>query len=358
MTIPTDSLLCINALTFSYASTRNVCQSLNFQLQEGDIACLLGPSGCGKTTVLRLVAGFERPSAGSVVLRGHALTAPGVFIEPEQRGIGYVFQDVALFPHLSIAQNIAFGLRRLDASTKAQRVEELLGLVGMQALRERYPHELSGGQNQRVALARALAPRPALLLMDEPFSGLDIELREKLGLEVRCLLKSQNTTALFVTHDQHEAFSIADSVSVMNEGVIEQTDSAYNLYHRPKSRFVANFVGQGVLIPGRGAADGMIDTELGRMHPTDESRIDVQPGAAYDVLLRPDDIQHDDNSPSTAKVMHKAFRGADILYTLRLETGTQIFSLVPSHHNHALGQRIGFRTEIDHVVAFPAQLQS
>ena len=346
-------LLTIQNLTFAYAGGKNVCQSLNFQIDEGNIACLLGPSGCGKTTVLRLVAGFERPASGRIAIGATAITAPGLFIEPEHRAIGYVFQDFALFPHLNITQNIAFGLRKLSASAKAERVNEMLALVGMQAYASRYPHELSGGQRQRIALARALAPRPKLLLMDEPFSGLDIELREKLSLEIRALLKSQNTTALFVTHDQNEAFSISDTVSVMNDGVIEQTDTAYNLYHCPTSRFVADFVGQGVVISGLGGADGLIDTELGRMHPTDESHIDVEAGRRYDVLLRPDDIQHDDLSPSTAKVVHKAFRGADILYTLHLDSGTELLSLVPSHHNHELGQRIGIRTEIDHVVAFP-----
>lgn len=346
-------LLTIQHLTFAYASAREVCRSLNFQIAEGDVACLLGPSGCGKTTVLRLVAGFEKPVAGRIAIGNAVLTAPGVFVEPEDRAIGYVFQDFALFPHLNISQNIAFGLRKLSALQRTDRVNEMLGLVGMQAFALRYPHELSGGQRQRIALARALAPRPRLLLMDEPFSGLDVELRQKLSLEIRALLKSQNTTALFVTHDQNEAFSISDTVSVMNGGVIEQTDTAYNLYHCPKSRFVADFVGQGVVIPGLGGTDGLIDTELGRMHPTDESHIEVETGRRYEVLLRPDDIQHDDLSLSTAKVVHKAFRGADILYTLHLDSGTEVLSLVPSHHNHELGQRIGIRTEIDHVVAFP-----
>lgn len=349
-----SSLLAITDLTFAYAGGRNICKSLNFQISEGDIACLLGPSGCGKTTVLRLVAGFERPESGSIAIGSTPLTATGVFVEPEHRAIGYMFQDFALFPHLTISQNIEFGLRSLEPAKKASRVGVMLELVGMQSYAKRYPHELSGGQRQRVALARALAPAPKLLLMDEPFSGLDVELREKLGLEIRALLKSQHTTALFVTHDQNEAFSIADTVSVMNDGIIEQTDTAYNLYHRPTSRFVADFVGQGVVISGRGAVDGMIDTELGRMHPTEESHIEVKAGGRYDVLIRPDDIQHDDLSPSTAKVVHKAFRGADILYTLHLDSGTEVLSLVPSHHNHGIGQRIGIRTEIDHVVAFPA----
>ena len=346
-------LLNIQQLSFAYANGKSICNSLNFHINDGDIACLLGPSGCGKTTVLRLIAGFERPVSGSIEVGGRVLTSPHGFVEPEARGIGYVFQDFALFPHLSIAKNVGFGLRNMSTESIDQRVAEMLQLVGMTKYGTRYPHELSGGQRQRIALVRALAPRPALLLMDEPFSSLDIELREKLSLEVRELLKSQHITALCVTHDQNEAFSIADTVSVMHNAVIEQTDSAYNLYHRPASRFVADFVGQGVLIAGRGMPNRMIDTELGNMHAADDSGVAIEPGVTYDVLLRPDDIQHDDHSPTTAKVMHKAFRGADILYTLRLDSGTQLLSLVPSHHNHELGQKIGIRTEIDHVVAFP-----
>jgi iron(III) transport system ATP-binding protein len=347
------TLLEIENLSFSYERGKSVCAALNLKVEDGDIACLLGPSGCGKTTVLRLIAGFEKPVAGRITLADRTLTADGTFIEPEARGVGYVFQDFALFPHLTIANNIAFGLRQMEKQSALARVTEMLELIGMPQFASRYPHELSGGQRQRVALARAIAPRPAMLLMDEPFSSLDVELREKLGLEVRALLKSQKMTALFVTHDQNEAFSIADCVSVMNAGAIEQTDTAYNLYHRPASRFVADFIGQGVLLSGIGAADGTIDTELGPMRPNAESHLGVALGAPYDVLLRPDDIQHDDNSPATARVVHKAFRGADILYTLALDSGARVLSSVPSHHNHELGQKIGIRTEIDHVVAFP-----
>ncbi len=347
-------LLQISNASFAYAGGKSVCHDFNFIINHGDIACLLGPSGCGKTTVLRLVAGFEQPTGGSINVDGVILADAQTFIDPAKRGIGYVFQDFALFPHLTVEKNIAFGLSELNIAGKKLRVEELLSLVGLTTFSRRYPHELSGGQRQRVALARALAPRPKLLLMDEPFSSLDIELREKLGLEIRALLKQLNTTALFVTHDQHEAFSIADTISVMHGGVIEQTDTAYNLYHRPQSRFVADFIGQGVLIRGHGTSDGLIATELGLMHPTNLAKDAVGANTAYNVLLRPDDILHDDASTSTARVVHKAFRGADILYTLKLDSGTEVLSLVPSHHNHALGQKIGIQLEIDHVVAFQA----
>ncbi len=347
-------ILSIQQVSFSYPDGADICQHLDFNIDKGAIGCLLGPSGCGKTTILRLVAGFERPSTGTITVDGTDFVSNTTFVTAEERQLGYVFQDFALFPHLNVTENIAFGLRLLGKTASTLRVSEMLDLVGLNDYAIRYPHELSGGQRQRVALARALAPSPKLLLLDEPFSSLDVELREKLGLEVRALLKQLNTTALFVTHDQHEAFSIADKISVMNRGVIEQADSAYNLYHRPATRFVADFIGQGVLIRGRGTAEGLVNTELGLMHPTNLRASEVVNNANYDVLLRPDDIQHDDASPATAKVVHKAFRGADILYTLKLDSGTQVFSLVPSHHNHELGQKIGIQLEIDHVVAFAA----
>jgi iron(III) transport system ATP-binding protein len=229
----------------------------------------------------------------------------------------------------------------------------MLELVGLTIEAKKYPHEISGGQRQRVALARALAPRPKLLLLDEPFSNLDIELREKLGLEVRALLRQLATPALLVTHDQHEAFSIADKIGVMNHGRIEQWDNAYNLYHRPATRFVADFIGQGVLLRGRAREDGLIETELGLMATTNLPLGKLGGGAHADVLVRPDDILHDDESHSQAEVLHKAFRGAEILYTLRLPSGAKVLSLVPSHHNHEIGQKIGIKLEIDHVVAFP-----
>ena len=345
-------LMSIQSASFAYPGGKAICQNLDFTIENGDIACLLGPSGCGKTTILRLVAGFENPTSGRIVVAGEVLADNGIFVAPEARGIGYVFQDFSLFPHLTVSENVTFGLRSLDKTAQQKRADEMLELVGLTAMAKRYPHELSGGQRQRVALARALAPKPKLLLMDEPFASLDVGLRETLGLEVRALLKKLHTTALFVTHDQLEAFSIADQIGVMNNGVIEQMDSAYNLYHRPRTRFVADFVGQGVLIHGRGNPDGLIDTELGLMHPTNLAVDEVIRDRTYDVLLRPDDILHDDASPATAEVKHKAFRGADILYTLKLDSGTEVLSLVPSHHNHELGQKIGIRLEIDHVVAF------
>lgn len=347
-----SAILSIENLRFAYSHGPLVCDDVSLTLEDGEIGCLLGPSGCGKTTVLRCISGLERIQSGRIALNGTWIADANHHVPAEQRKVGLVFQDYALFPHLSIADNIAFGLRDLDRAQKQARVAELLDLIRLPGLQDKYPHELSGGQKQRVALARALAPRPRLLLLDEPFSNLDVEMRDRLGQEVRQILKSVNTSALLVTHDQNEAFAMADRVGVMRAGRIEQWDTAYNLYHRPATRFVANFVGHGVLIDGQVNDQDKIDTELGALPHC--ANCELHEGQDVQVLLRPDDILHDDASPLGAEVAHKAFRGADILYTLKLPSGTKVLSLVPSHHNHALGERIGIRLEIDHVVAFPA----
>jgi iron(III) transport system ATP-binding protein len=334
-----------------------VVRGLDFVLPRGAIGCLLGPSGCGKTTVLRCIAGFETLRAGSIRLKGTLVSGPGVMLSPEKRHIGMVFQDYALFPHLSVAQNIAFGLGGLARGAREARVREMAELVRLGEALGQFPHELSGGQQQRVALARALASRPELLLLDEPFSNLDVELRERLSLEVREIIKASGATAVLVTHDQHEAFAMADEIGVMHEGRIQQWDSAYNLYHRPANRFVADFVGQGVFLPAKVLNARSVEIELGVLEgdiPND-CRMGCDAcgkGCLAEVLLRPDDIMHDDAAATQAEVVHKAFRGAEILYTLRLASGRKVLALVPSHHNHALGERIGIRLDVDHVVAF------
>ena len=331
-----------------------VVRGLGFELAPGAIACLLGPSGCGKTTVLRAIAGFERLRAGEIRFEGRLIGSADTHLSPEARGIGMVFQDYALFPHLSVAANIGFGLGKLTRPAREARVAEMLTLVGLASEARKYPHELSGGQQQRVALARALAPHPALVLLDEPFSNLDSEMRERLSLEVRDILKAAGTAAILVTHDQHEAFAMADEIGVMHEGLIQQWDTAWQLYHRPANRFVADFVGQGAIVQGVVRDPATVEIELGRLN----SNVPVEcchgsSSCEVDVLLRPDDIVHDDASPLQAIVARKAFKGAEILYTLRLPSGAEVLSLVPSHHNHAIGQPIGIRLDVDHVVTFP-----
>lgn len=253
-------LLNLRNLACGYQNQR-VVQDLNLHLNAGDIGCLLGSSGCGKTTTLRAIAGFEPIHAGEITLAGDVISRPGWTLAPEKRRIGMVFQDYALFPHLSVADNIAFGIRqhpRLD-----QVIGELLELVNLGALGKRYPHELSGGQQQRVALARALAPEPQLLLLDEPFSNLDGELRRRLSHEVRDILKARGTSAILVTHDQEEAFAVSDHVGVFKEGRLEQWDTPYNLYHEPQTPFVASFIGQGYFIRGQMIEPESVHTELG-----------------------------------------------------------------------------------------------
>ena len=354
--------LTIDAIRVGYAlgnTFQEIVHGLSFSLDRGEIGCLLGPSGCGKTTVLRAIAGFESVTAGRIVLDGRELSRRGHTAAPETRQVGVVFQDYALFPHLSVAGNVGFGLRRMEARAKRARVAELLELVGLAAQADKYPHELSGGQQQRIALARALAPRPDLLLLDEPFSNLDVDLRERLALEVRAILKELGTTAVLVTHDQHEAFAIADQIGVVHEGVIVQWDNAYNLYHRPADRFVADFIGQGVFAPGTvDLPNQRVQIELGSLplwQGVNVCATGERDGGHVDVLLRADDVIHDDASPLQAEVVRKAFRGAEFLYTLRLPSGQSLLALVPSHHDHAIGERIGIRLGADHVVTFPSE---
>jgi iron(III) transport system ATP-binding protein len=340
---------------------------VSFALPAGSLGVLIGPSGCGKTTLLRAIAGLEPISQGRITVAGDVMSDAGSNLRrpPEARQIGMVFQDYALFPHLTVGENVGFGLRRLGRGERADRVAEVLKLVGLEQALRRLPHELSGGQQQRVALARALAPRPRLLLLDEPFSSLDVDLRERLAQEVRNILKAAGTTALFVTHDQLEAFAVGDLIGVVNRGRLEQWDDAYALYHRPASRFVADFIGHGVFTPARivGACDAdhvsntctaRVETPLGDLVDVTECPLpDAYPGGECDVLLRADDIVHDDDSPVKACIERKSFRGSEFLYTLRLASGHRVMAHVPSHHDHQVGEWIGIRAQVDHVVTFP-----
>jgi iron(III) transport system ATP-binding protein len=327
-----------------------VLKRVSFSLQPGEIGCMLGPSGCGKTTVLRSIAGFESVWSGRILVDNIEISNSHFNLPTERRNIGMMFQDFALFPHLRVEDNVRFGLQRLQRREQQARVQEMLAIVGMLAYAQAYPHQLSGGQQQRVALARALAPRPAILLLDEPFSNMDVDLREQLVREVRNILKQENNTAMLVTHDQHEAFAMADRICVMNEGSIVQQGSGYDLYHRPSDRFVADFIGQGVIIPATVASSTMVNTELGPIKA--ENRVDAPVGSVVDVLIRPDDVVHDDDAGESAIVVEKAFRGADFLYFLRMDSGVEVMCLAPSHHDHKINERIGIRLDVDHLVTF------
>jgi iron(III) transport system ATP-binding protein len=353
-----DNILRLDALRVTYGrGSASVLEDLSLALTQGDVGCVVGASGCGKTTLLRAIAGFLPVAQGTIHIGDDLVASPTRNVPPERRGVGLVFQDYALFPHLRIEDNVAFGLRAHGSAARFKRAHAMLELVGLSGQARRYPHELSGGQQQRVALARALAPAPRLLLMDEPFSNLDVDLRARLGAEVRQILKNSGTSAILVTHDQQEAFAIADRIGVMNAGRLEQWDRPYELYHRPATRFVADFIGQGVFLPARVVGDGRMAIEIG------ELKGDVPPpcapgcavcagGSNVEVLLRPDDVVHDDTSALTAEVVRKIFRGGDFIYTLKLTSGREVLALVPSHHDHAIGEKIGIRLDADHVITF------
>ncbi|CAN7374747.1 ABC transporter ATP-binding protein [Acidovorax sp. LjRoot117] len=350
----------VSQLDVRYAGRAQAAvQGVTLSLNAGDIGVLIGPSGCGKTTLLRAVAGLEPVAGGQIRLTQQVVSSATVSVPPEERRIGMVFQDYALFPHLSVGRNVAFGIHRLSKAEQAARVAEVLELVGLAGSENRFPHELSGGQQQRVALARALAPRPQLMLLDEPFSNLDVDLRERLAHEVRGILKAAGATALFVTHDQLEAFAIGDVIGVMHEGHLHQWDDAYTLYHRPATRFVADFIGHGVFAPATLVQRGdnvIAQTPLGELTDLEECPLPGSyAGGECDVLLRADDVVHDDAAPVQAQILRKSFRGSEFLYTLRLASGHTVLAHVPSHHNHALGEWIGIRAQVDHVVTFPRE---
>lgn len=345
-----SELLTLKDVQCSYAD-RIVVRGLSMHVSRGSLVCLLGPSGCGKTTVLRAIAGFHPLDAGEIRLNERPVSSPGFTLPPEKRRLGMVFQDYALFPHLDVADNISFGLGPLPSPHRLQIVQAMLEIVGLEGMENRYPHELSGGQQQRVALARALAPQPDLILMDEPFSNLDVDLRERLSEEVRQILKKQNITMVLVTHDQHEAFALGDLVGVMHEGKVLQWDTPYNLYHEPNSRFVADFIGQGVFLNGTLVAPDRIETELGIYKGN--RAYDWGTGTPVELLLRPDDIIPDSGSDLRVEILQKAFKGAEIMYTLSLPGGGRLLSLFPSHADHRIGEKVGIRVEADHLVAFP-----
>ena len=342
-------ILNVADLYLSFGRTA-VLQGFGFDLEAGEIACLLGHSGCGKTTALRAVAGFEQPERGRIALQERTLSDGRLFVPPHLRRIGMVFQDYALFPHLNVADNIAFGLSGHSAEARKARVAELLALIGLPDYGGHYPHQLSGGQQQRVALARALAPKPELVLLDEPFSNLDADLRTRLSKEVRSLLKQENTSALLVTHDQQEAFAMADKIGIMADGRLQQWDTPYNLYHNPATPAIAGFIGQGVLLRGQMSGSHCVRLALGEFCGVVPHH--CQSCREVDVLLRPDDVVHDDNSPVSAEVLDKDFKGSYFIYTLKLDSGETVLAHVPSHHNHPIGSRIGIRLELEHLIAF------
>ena len=288
---------------------------VSLSLPTGEIGCLLGPSGCGKTSLLRAIAGFEPVAAGNITVNDTLIASEAYTMPAEHRKIGMMFQDFALFPHLTIERNIAFGLRKLTTAKQHERTREMLALVGLPDVGPRFPHEISGGQQQRIALARALAPEPQVLLLDEPFSGLDEELRTSLASEIRLLLKAQHVTALLVTHDQHEAFAMADQVALMHEGQLIQSGSGENLYQSPASPFAAGFIGEGSLItvdPAAGAPSALDLLLTGAAGLPTSTR--------YQVLLRPEHLAYDP-AGLPLSIVQRHYRGSHYLYELSLDDG-------------------------------------
>ncbi|MET0026867.1 MAG: ABC transporter ATP-binding protein [Candidatus Thiodiazotropha sp.] len=328
-----------------------VVSEVSFALLRGEIASLLGPSGCGKTSLLRAIAGFEPVSAGEIHLHGTRVSHPGRTLAPEKRRVGMVFQDFALYPHLNIEDNVAFGLRGMKAWNRRERVRTLLELVGLSGYGEQFPHQLSGGQQQRVALIRALAPKPEILLLDEPFSGLDVELRGQLAQEIRAILKREAVTAILVTHDQQEAFAMADMIGVLGEGRLRQWDTGYALYHHPQDRFVADFIGEGARVSGRVIGDAWIDSELGRVKGLGTQELVA--GQPVQLLIRPDALCHDEASPMKLEILERVFQGADYLYTLGLPSGARVPCRVRSQRPFDIGDQLGVRLNLDTLVAFP-----
>lgn len=346
-------LLSVENVCKSYGASR-VAHEVNFSLKKGEIGCLLGPSGCGKTTLLRVIAGFESIQSGLVRIDTTVVTSKDDRVPPEKRSIGMVFQDYALFPHLTVCENIGFGIRTMTSHEKEGRITDLLVLVGLNEIGHKYPHEISGGQQQRVALARALAPKPELLLLDEPFSNLDALLRDRLTVEVRDILKELGTTALLVTHNQHEAFSVADKIGVLFKGKMQQWESAHAIYHKPANLEVAQFVGDGTLITGKVVGPGKVSSSLGVL----EGRLSLpcESGCEVNLLLRPEDVLHVDNAPLRGTILHKSFRGPSIVYQLQLPSGEQCQALVSSHHDHFVGESIGIMPEMDNLIVFPKKV--
>ena len=326
-----------------------VLNSVSFGLENGDVGCLVGPSGCGKTTLLYCVAGLHRICGGTIRLHHRTLSGDGAHVPPEQRRVGMMFQNYALFPHLSVEKNIAFGIRKTPQPQRENTIDELLELVDLDEHRHKYPHELSGGEQQRVALARALAPAPQLLLLDEPFSGLDTELRLQLAEKTRQAVTERGITTLLVTHNQEEAFAMADMLGMMDEGHLLQWDKAYDVYHRPASRDVPTFIGMGSMLRGRITRDHRVETELGSF-PVNG---DWQNGDEVNVLIRPDDVIHNDDSSIKAVICKKQFRGPEFLYQLRLGNNETVYCFAPSHHDHHINEAIGITADVEHVIIYP-----
>lgn len=346
---PTSSILELRSVSCAYDPSRPAIKDVSFSIREGEILCLLGPSGCGKTTVLRAIAGFEPVRSGQIFLSDRLVSSSSETVPTEERRVGMVFQEYALFPHLRVADNIAFGLHRLSRTERACRVQEMLRVTGLEGLERRYPHELSGGQQQRVALSRALVQNPVLLLLDEPFSNLDPDMAGRMRQELHTLLRRTKTTTVLVTHDHEEAFAMADRIAVLNRGEIEQLDAPELIYHLPATRFVAEFVGQADFLTGQ-IREGFVRTELGEFPNT----IGGDEGAHVLVMIRPDDIRLAPNQSAEPRIVARQFRGSENLYAILLPSGQIVHSSESSTSVYPEGTPVELRVSATHTVLFDA----
>jgi iron(III) transport system ATP-binding protein len=335
------TMIRVDGISKSFGTVRAV-QDVTLEIGRGEFVALLGPSGCGKTTLLRLIAGFEAPDAGTVRIGG-AVVAGGPWVPPERRHVGMVFQDYALFPHLTVARNVGYGLPR---GGREARVGEALALVGLADHADRYPHQLSGGQQQRVALARALAPEPSVVLLDEPWSNIDPVLRSSMRDELAAILRATGVTVLLVTHEQEEAFSLADRVALMREGTIVQAGTPEEIYYGPATRWAAEFVGAANVLPGR-LAGGLVETLVGRFPAPNGD----EPGD-FEVLVRPELVALAPDPAGEGEVVCREFRGHDIFYRVRLPDGTTVCSQRPSNESIPLGARVALRPHAGRVALF------
>lgn len=348
----TAAILQLDQVTKQFANHAIAAvQQVSLTLAQGDLLGLLGPSGCGKTTLLRMIAGFEPLQTGTITLAGRAVAGPGVWVPPEQRSVGMVFQDFALFPHLTVAQNVAFGLQKLGNSSEIQaRTAEAIAQVRLQELESRYPHELSGGQQQRVALARALAPRPALVLLDEPLSNLDAQVRLRLREEVREILKAAGTSGVFVTHDQEEALAISDRVAVMRQGRLEQLGAPEEIYCQPASRFVAEFVTQANFLAAQRQGQ-LWQTEVGNFKLPSDQAIAAEAG---ELMIRQEDVVLEPDAEAAVIIRDRQFLGREYCYCLTTPSGKELHARTTTAVNLPIGTRVQILVPDQALRVFPA----
>ena len=326
-----------------------ILDDVNLKIDTGEIVSLMGSSASGKTSLIRSIAGFHNISSGTIQIDGQVVDDSIRRSDVAMRNVGVIFQDLALFPHLTVRENICFGLNNIDSTQQQSRAKKLENLLSIENITNRYPNQISGGQQQRVAIARAIAPKPNLLLLDEPFSALDYELKDNLMSDIMKLIKSEYITAILITHSAEEAFKMSDKIAFISNNTITQFANPYDIYHRPASKEIANFFGISSYIKAKITDSSHIKCILGDfVGMVDQYNKD----AKVDLLIRPDDIIHDDDSLFSAKVTEKTFRGSDFLYELELKDGQKIFCFAPSHHNHQVNEVIGIKLDLDHLVIF------